>query len=94
MLYVNCLYESQQVVYKMIDLVKMFYKDIISANDVYKVIDVDEIIYNLFALFTKWKGCWDCLQCDWCCLQRIILVEIVCNVIDVVYRLLRLLNVI
>ena len=42
LLYVNCLYESQQTVCKMNDVLQ-------SEKVVCKVIDVVEIVYNLFA---------------------------------------------
>ena len=47
LLYVNCLYESQQVVYKMNDVVEI-------------VMRCFTKILSLLIMFTKWKGCWDC----------------------------------
>ena len=86
---VNCLFAVYklscmnlvEIVCKMIDVV---YKDIISANKCLHVVELHTTClqsdWMLFALFTKWKGCLhvaEIVRCDWCCLQRIILVDIV-----------------
>ena len=59
LLFVNCLYESQQVDCKDIFLFMMLtscYKDNILVDDVNKMNDVVEVIYHLQ------KSCWDVLQ--------------------------------
>ena len=59
LLFVNCLYESQQDVWKDIILTIMLtscYKDNILVDDVNKMNDVVEVIYHLQ------KSCWDVLQ--------------------------------
>ena len=53
-----------EIVCKMIDVVEMFYKDIISANNVYKVKRLLRLFVMWLMLFTKNYPCWDCLQCE------------------------------
>ena len=66
LLFVNCLYESQQDDRCCWNCYEMFYKDIISANNVYKVKRLLRLFTKWLMLFTKWKG-W--LQDDWMLLR-------------------------